>query len=139
MKTKLKPKIRQKAWPFAEHKKKSIVQAKALRKQAKKGGLRFDAYLTPDLADWLLGLIEKGVFLDPSDATFVILGEHKELWPHADLRRELLKRILQSAIDDPRPSIPGEVVFKELRKKFAKPLPEPAVWKRPPAKRNKKI
>jgi len=37
-----------------------IAQARALREQAGKGGLRFEAYLPPDLAEWLLDLIERG-------------------------------------------------------------------------------
>jgi len=68
-------------WPSAEEKAKNIAQAKALRVQAEKGGLRFSAYLPPGLADWLLGLIEKGTFHDPSEAVFVILGEHQDLEP----------------------------------------------------------
>jgi len=83
---------------------KRIAQAKALRQQAGKGGLRFEAYLPPDLAEWLLDLIERGVFADPSEAVFVILGEHRDLEPHADLRRELLSRSCQAAIDDPPPA-----------------------------------
>jgi antitoxin ParD1/3/4 len=94
-----------------------------------KRGLRFSAYLPPGLADWLLGLIEKGTFHDPSEAVFVILGEHQDLEPHTDLRREILARSLQAAIDDPRPSIPAEEVFKELRELCALPL-EPAVWEK---------
>ncbi len=43
------------------------------------------------------------MFLDPSKAVFVILGEHEELEPHADLRQELLKRSIDAAIADPRP------------------------------------
>jgi antitoxin ParD1/3/4 len=120
----------QECWPSAEEKARSVAQAKALREQAKKGGLRFEAYLPPALANWLLDLIERGEFFDPSEAAFVILGEHQELEPHADLRRELLKRMVQSAIDDPRPGIPGEEVFERLREKLEGPQPEPAVWKR---------
>jgi hypothetical protein len=127
-----KPKAKQDdVWPSAEQKAKSKAQAKALRKQAKKGGLRFDAYLPPGLAEWLLGLVERDVFLDPSEAVFVMLGEYQELESHADLRRELLKRRLESALNDPGPGIPAEDVFKRLRKKFASPMPEPAQWKRP--------
>lgn len=70
--------------------------------------MRFEAYLPPKLALWLLDLIEQGKFLDPSEAVFVILGEHKELEPHADLRRELLKRSIEAAADDPRPGISSE-------------------------------
>jgi antitoxin ParD1/3/4 len=123
-------------WPGAAERAKSVAQAKGLRKQARKGGLRFEAYLPSQLAIWLLGLIEQGVFLDPSEAVFVILGQHRELEPHADLRRELLGRVVKSALDDPRPSIPSEKVFKDLRKMLAAPRPEPAAWRRSSAQRN---
>jgi hypothetical protein len=115
-------------WPNAGEKAKRTAQAKALRTQAEKGGLRFNAYLPPALASWLLGLVEKGIFHDPSEAVFVIFGEHRELEPHADLRRELLSRTLQAAMDDPRPGIPAEDVFKKLRE--IRPLTEPAEWKK---------
>ena len=61
---------------------------------------------------------------------FVILGEHKELAPHADLRRELLKRSIEAAADDPRPGISGEEIKAELREKRKAPLPEPATWEK---------
>ena len=64
-----------------------------------------------------------------SEAVFIILGEHQDLEAHTDLRREILARSLQAAIDDPRPSIPAEEVFKELRELRALPL-EPAVWEK---------
>jgi hypothetical protein len=64
------------------------AQAKALREQARLGGLRFKAYLPPTIADWLLGHVERGTFRDPSEAVFVMLGEQQGLEPHADLRRE---------------------------------------------------
>lgn len=115
-------------WPTAEQRQQCIAQAKALRKQAADGGLRFEAYLPPQLADWLLERIEKGVFLDPSEATFVLLGEHAELEPHTDLRHELLRRRLEAAINDPRPGIPADHVLAELRQRFAAPRPEPAAW-----------
>ena len=118
-------------WPTAEMRASSIAQANALRQQAKQGGLRFEAYLPPGLAEWLLGLIEEGVFIDPSEAVFVMLGEQQELAPHADLRQELLKRRLQAAIDDPRPAIDAEEVFKQMREKFEKPRPEAATWTKP--------
>ncbi len=118
------------AWDSPEAASERIAQAKALMKQAGKGGLRFEAYLPPDLAEWLLDLIERGVFADPSEAVFVILGEHRELEPHADLRRELLRRSCQAAINDPRPSLSGDEVEKHLRELSAAPVPEPAVWRK---------
>ncbi|MDR3440586.1 CopG family transcriptional regulator [Telmatospirillum sp.] len=110
----------------------SIEHAKQLQEQARKGGLRFDAYLPPDLAEWLLDFIERGVFTDPSEAVFVIFSEHHDLEPHADLRTELLRRSCQAAIDDPRPSFSHEEVTEHLRQLVAKPQPEPAVWQKKP-------
>ena len=92
--------------------------------------MKFEAYLPPSLALWLLDLIEQGKFLDPSEGVFVILGEHKELEPHADLRRELLKRSIEAAADDPRPGISGEELKTLLREKRKAPLPEPARWEK---------
>ena len=115
------------AWDSPEAKAARIAQAKTLRQQAGKGGLRFEAYLPPDLAEWLLDLIERGVFADPSEAVFVILGEYRDLEPHDDLRRELLSRSLQAAIDDPRPSLSGD----EVEKLLDRPTAEAAVWRKP--------
>jgi len=115
-------------WRTAEEKARDIAQARALKEQARKGGLRFEAYLPSGLAEWVLGFVERGVFVDPSVAVFVIFGEHKDLEPHADLRREALKRSLQASIDDPRPSIPFEEVKERMDKLLAEPRPEPAVW-----------
>ena len=117
-------------WPDPADEAHAVEQAKQLRDQAAKGGLRFEAYLPPSLALWLLDLIEQDTFLDPSEAVFVILGEHKELEPHADLRRELLKRSIEAAADDPRPGISGEEMIKRLHELSAEPQPEPATWEK---------
>jgi antitoxin ParD1/3/4 len=119
-------------WAGPEAKAARIAQARTLREQAGKGGLRFEAYLPPELADWLLDQIERGIFADPSEAVFVILGEHRELEPHADLREELLRRTVQAAMDDPRPSLSGNEVETQLRELADTPLPEAAVWRKVP-------
>lgn len=117
-------------WPDPADKAHAIEQAKRLRSQVNEGGLRFEAYLPPSLALWLLDRIEQGQFLDPSEAVFVILGEHKELAPHADLRRELLKRSIEAAADDPQPGISSEELKTLLHEKRKAPLPEPATWEK---------
>ena len=73
-------------------------QAQALREQARAGGLRFEAYLPGSLADWLLEHLEKGHFVDPSEAVFVMMGLFRDMEPHQDLREELLRRKLQAAM-----------------------------------------
>ena len=49
-------------------------QAKALREQALAGGLRLEAYLPGDMADWLLAQVEQGHELDVG-AVADVLGE----------------------------------------------------------------
>jgi hypothetical protein len=117
-------------WPDPADKAHAVEQAKRLRNQVAEGGLRFEAYLPPSLALWLLDRIEQGKFLDPSEAVFIILGEHKELEPHADLRRELLKRSIQAAADDPRPGISSEKMMKRLREATKESRQEPATWEK---------
>lgn len=117
-------------WPDPADEAHAIEQARRIRDQAAKGSLRFEAYLPPSLALWLLDRIEQGKFLDPSEAVFVILGEHEELEPHADLRRELFKRRIQAATDDPRPGISGEEMLERLREASKEPRQEPATWEK---------
>src|SRR3546814_19256273 len=60
-------------------------QAKALREQARAGGLRFEAYLPPALADWLLERIERRTFADPGQTVFEIVGNSRDPEPPRDL------------------------------------------------------
>jgi hypothetical protein len=90
--------------------------------------LRFKAYLPPELALWLLGRIEQGMFIDPSEAVFVLLDETRELEPDSDLRQELLKRRILSAADDPRPSIPAAAFMAKFEATRKKLRHQPAVW-----------
>jgi antitoxin ParD1/3/4 len=122
----------QDGWRTAEEKALDIAQARALMSSARKGGLRFEAYLPSELAGWVLDSVERGVFVDPSEAVFVILGEHRDLEPHADLRQEALRRSLQAALDDPRPGISLAEVEAQMDKLLAEPRPEPAVWRQRP-------
>src|SRR3546814_12756237 len=73
-------------------------QAKALREQARAGGLRFEAYLTGDPADCLLERIERGMFADPSAAVFAIVKNFIDMEPHHDLLVELLRWQLDGSI-----------------------------------------
>lgn len=105
----------------------SKVQAQKLRDQASKGGLRFDVYLPPDLAEWMLSMIERGSFASPSEAAFVILGEHEKLEPHTDLREEFLRRRLLSALNDKGPGLTIGEVMERIEQSCARDEPA-AVW-----------
>ena len=106
------------------------AQAKALREQARAGGLRFEAYLTGDQADWLLERIERGRFVDPGEAVFAIVGHFRDLEPHQDSRDELLRRMLDASAAELESARSGDTVFAELREKMVEPRPDPARWQK---------
>jgi hypothetical protein len=108
-----------------------IDQARRLKDQAKTGGLKFEAYLTPDLAGWVLDMVEEGIFVDPCEAIFVYMGQAKDIEPHDDLKEEILRRRIQEGIDDAeggRTYTADEVKqhLEEVRRRRA----APAVWKK---------
>jgi antitoxin ParD1/3/4 len=74
-----------------------IEQARALKERAKQSGLKFEVYLPSGLAEWVLQMVEDGVFIDPCEAVFVLMQQAKELEPHADLKQEILRRSLSKA------------------------------------------
>jgi antitoxin ParD1/3/4 len=102
----------------------------SVRRQAAEGGLRFEAYLPPSLAEWVIGLVEQDVFHSPSEAVFVAMQWFRELDEHPDLKRELLKRTLQNRVVSVEESggFPAEEVMARLRKATEGPRAEPAVW-----------
>lgn len=87
------------------------------------------AYLPPDLADWVLGLVERQIFDSPSHAVFVFLQEQRELDRHGDLLQELLRRRIIAAMNDPRPLRDAREVFAELRERMAMKA-APVLWQR---------
>ena len=107
-------------------------QARALREQARAGGLRFEAYLPGSMADWLLERVETGMFVDPSEAVFAIVQNFIEMEPHRDLRDELLRRELERSLEDVKAGRvhDADEVFDELRRELAEPRPEAARWEK---------
>jgi hypothetical protein len=102
----------------------------SVRRQAAEGGLRFEAYLPPGLAAWVISLVEQEVFHSPAEAVFVAMQSFRELDDHPDLKRELLNRAIQKGIDaaEEGGGVPAEDVMERLRKKIEGPRAEPAVW-----------
>lgn len=102
----------------------------AVRRQASKGGLRFEAYLPPRLAEWVIALVDQSDFHSPSEAVFVAMQSFRELDEHPDLKQELLKRTIQKGIDSAKEGegIPAEKVMERFRQEIERPRPEPAVW-----------
>ena len=113
------------------HRAAAKAQASNLKEQASSSGLLFESYFVPDIAKTILKAIENGHFTSPDEAVFVAMQSFLELSEHPDLRQELLKRSLQKAIDDPRPSIPADEVFAELKKRMEdRASRPPARWEK---------
>jgi len=108
-----------------------IAQARKLKKVAETGGLRFEAYLIPDLAEWVLDMVEKGSFLDLSEAIFVMMQQAKELDEYDDLKLELLKRRINKGVEDIEEgnTISAEDAFKKIKEKVSK-KGKTAIWKK---------
>ena len=104
-----------------------MEQARLMRPQAMIGGLRFEVYLPPGLADWLLERIERGIFADPNQAVFSIVDEHRDLERHADLRDQLLARSVEAAIAEPR-STRSAVDEEQQLAELSRTSRAPAVW-----------
>ena len=102
----------------------------SVRRQAAEGGLRFEAYLPPGLAEWVISLVKQAVFHSPSEAAFVAMQSFQELEDHPDVKQELLARILQKGIDSMEEGggMSAEEVMARLRKTMEGPRAEPAVW-----------
>lgn len=108
-----------------------VDQARSLKEQAKTGGLKFEAYLPSSLAEWVLDMVEDGVFLDPSEAIFVYMGQAKDIEPHDDLKEEILRRRIQQGIDSAKSG--KTYTIDEVRQHLeetAERRTEPAVWKK---------
>lgn len=108
-----------------------IDQARSLKDQAKTGGLKFEAYLTPDLAEWVLDMVEDGVFIDPCEAIFVYMGQAKDIEPHDDLKEEIIRRRIQQGIDSAESgkTYTTDEVRQHLQER-ADRMTEPALWKK---------
>ena len=106
-----------------------IEQVKSLQEQARKGGLKFETYLPPDLAEWILDMVEDGVFVDPSEAVFVFMQQAKDIDPHNDLKEEILRRRINQGLKDHNEgrSYSMEEV-RERMEQYVKGKTEPAVW-----------
>ena len=102
----------------------------SIRRQAAEGGLTFEAYLPPGLAEWVISLVEQEVFHSPSEAVIVAMQSFLELDDHPDVKHELLKRTLQNrmASADQGGGMPAEDVMERLRKALEGLRAEPAVW-----------
>ena len=102
----------------------------SVRRQAAEGGLTFEAYLPPALAEWVIGLVEHEVFHSPSEAVFIAMQSFQELDEHPDLQQELLNRAMQKSIEaaEEGGGNPAEEVMERLRKALEEPRAEPAVW-----------
>jgi hypothetical protein len=109
------------------------AQATELRPQAVEHGLRFDGYLVPSVAEWVLAEVEHGRFLDPSEAVFVAMQVFIEMQSYPDLREELLRREIRKSLADEAPGLSGDEVRAKLNETMKRARDhKPPMWSKVP-------
>lgn len=110
-----------------------IEQAQALKQTAAESGLRFEAFLVPSQATWILELVERGEFIDPAEAIFVLMQEAQELQQHPEVKQALLKKRLDESIAqaDRGETVDGETFLQETLDRLKNHVPKaPAYWEK---------
>ncbi|WVT77679.1 hypothetical protein QM996_26515 (plasmid) [Sinorhizobium chiapasense] len=109
------------------------AQAAALKAEASEHGLRLEAYLVPSVAEWVLAQVERGRFLDPSEAVFAAMQVFMELGAHPDLHEELFRREMTKRLNDDGPTIPGDEALARLKERIKRRADhEPPTWVKVP-------
>lgn len=109
------------------------AQATALKAEASEHGLRLETYLVPSIAEWVLAHVERGRFLDPSEAVFAAMQVFMELDAYPDLQEELFRREITKRLNDDGPTIPGDEVFARLKERIKRRAEcEPPTWVKVP-------
>jgi antitoxin ParD1/3/4 len=119
-----------KVWPESDDTAKArIEQAQKLKSTVADAGLRFDVYLPPDLASWILEQVERGDFIDPAEAVFIHMQQARDLDSHDDLKSELLKRKLLASMKSG--SVPGKEAFERIFNEAENKMHiQPARWEK---------
>ena len=76
----------------------SCERARLLGKQASEGGLKFETYLPSGLAEWVLDMVEKGIFQDPAEAVFVYMSQAQDISEVPGLGQMIEGEIIQERI-----------------------------------------
>jgi hypothetical protein len=90
------------------------AQARALFAQAASDGLRFEGYLPPPLATWILKKIAERVFPSPEAAILAIVSDHVQLDRLERLRQLMMERSLARSNGRPVPVQTLEDVAQEV-------------------------
>ena len=75
-------------------------RAGLLRQQASEGGLKFEAYLPSAIAEWVLDMVEKGIFRDPAEAVFVYMSQAQDISEVPGLGELIEEKIIQERIEE---------------------------------------
>jgi Arc/MetJ-type ribon-helix-helix transcriptional regulator len=102
------------------------------KKQVAADGLRFEAYLPPSLASWVIELVEQGVIHSPSEAVFVAMQAFEDLDRHPEVKTELLRAVIAHASKEAKEGkyYTTEEVMAKIKQRKSQPQSEPAVWDR---------
>lgn len=89
-----------------------------IRRRVRERGMSFEVFLPEGMADWLRDKLAAETFESPAEAAFIAFQQMIELDRHPTVKRQLLTATIQASIEDPRPSVPAEEVFAQLKAKL---------------------
>ena len=89
-----------------------------IRQRIRERGVVFEVFLPEGLADWLKAKIADDTFESYQEAAFVAFGDLRDLMEFPDARLALLRARVQAAINDDRPPLSGEQVFRDLEERI---------------------
>jgi hypothetical protein len=108
---------------------KRVEQARSLKGQAEKGGLKMEIWLDSCSALWILNKIEEGVFMDPAEAVQVYVGQAREIDPYPEVKRQILNCFIQNGIESGvAEGVSAHEFMGELLKESEYDCADPAVW-----------
>jgi antitoxin ParD1/3/4 len=98
----------------------SCERARLLRQQAAAGGLKFETYLPSGLAEWVLDMVEKGIFRDPGEAVFVYMSQAQDITEVPGLGQMIEGEIIQERIAEAEKPDAKTYTMDEVKAHFEK-------------------
>jgi hypothetical protein len=97
----------------------SKTEEARIRAHIRAEGIEFRVFLPSDLADWLRGQVEVGVYSDVKEAAFVAFQELRDLSEHPAVRAQLLCAVIRSRLDEVDATPVVSASIEEVRARLA--------------------
>ncbi|MGL3607643.1 hypothetical protein ACSV9I_14095 [Rhizobium sp. G187] len=108
----------------------NMQQARQLLSSLGDRGLRFEAFLPSELANWFLTTISVGRFAHPNEMIVEMATVFRQLELHPDLMQELLARQINQVRAGKTQGVSNELLSKQMDELWTRQAPGPLEWKK---------